>query len=203
VEVLDNKIEIHEKIQFEYNKATIKEVSYGLLNEIVDVIKKAPHIKKIRIEGHASSEGDKGHNKKLSDERAKAVMKYLVDHGIPQEELVAKGYGSEKPIADNATEEGKEKNRRVEFNIIEQDVTKKKVEVDAATGKQKVLEEQKQTLKDADAEAEEAAKASKDKSVKDKTGAAKEKTLKPEAGKDKTGTKAPAKAPAKTDQPKP
>ncbi len=188
VEVLDNKIEIREKIQFEYNKATIKEVSYGLLNEIVDVIKKNPHIKKIRIEGHASSEGDKTHNKKLSDERAKSVMKYLVDHGIPQEELIAKGYGSEKPIADNATEEGKEKNRRVEFNIVEQDVTQKKVEVDS-TGQQKVLEEQKQTLKAPDAE--EGLPAEKPKSDKGKTEATK--TMKPEA----KGKTAPATTPAK------
>jgi OOP family OmpA-OmpF porin len=117
------------------------EASFGLLDEIAGVIKKATNAKKIAIEGHASSEGDKNLNLKLSDARAKAVMKYLVDHGIEKERLTAKGYGSAKPIADNATEEGKEKNRRVEFNIVEQAVTQKKVEIDAKTGKEKVVEE--------------------------------------------------------------
>jgi OOP family OmpA-OmpF porin len=144
VEVRDNKIEIHEKIQFDHAKATIKPESHDLLNEIVDVIKKNPHIKKVSIEGHASSDGDAAFNKKLSGERAKSVMKYLVDKGIAAEALQSKGFGSEKPIATNDTEDGREKNRRVEFNIIEQDITKKKVEIDPATGKEKVLETTKE-----------------------------------------------------------
>jgi len=150
VEVRDNKIEIREKIQFDHAKATIKPESHDLLNEIVDVIKKNPHIKKISIEGHASSDGDAAFNKKLSGERAKAVMTYLIEKGIPKESLQSKGFGSEKPIASNDTEDGKEKNRRVEFNIIEQDVTKKKVEIDPATGKEKVLETTSETAKKAE-----------------------------------------------------
>jgi outer membrane protein OmpA-like peptidoglycan-associated protein len=146
VEVRDNKIQIKEKIQFEYNKAVILPASFGLLDEIVDVIKKNSHLKKIAIEGHASSEGDAKHNLKLSDDRAKSVMKYLVDKGVDAGRLTAKGFGSQRPIADNATDEGKEKNRRVEFLIIEQDITQKKVEVDH-TGKEKVLEENKTTEK--------------------------------------------------------
>jgi outer membrane protein OmpA-like peptidoglycan-associated protein len=139
VEVRDNKIEINEKIQFELAKADIKGESHDLLNEIVQVIKDNPHIKKIAIEGHASSDGDDNFNLRLSDSRSKAVMKYLVDKGISESMLTAKGFGETKPIADNETEEGREKNRRVEFNIVEQDVTKKKVEVDAS-GKEKVIE---------------------------------------------------------------
>lgn len=147
VEVRDNKIEIREKIQFELAKATIKEESFSLLDEIVQVIKDNPHIKKIAIEGHASSDGDDGFNMKLSDDRSKSVMKYLVDHGIDEKALTAKGFGETKPIADNETEEGRVKNRRVEFNIVEQDVTKKKVEIDPKTGKEKVLEKEKVTDK--------------------------------------------------------
>ena len=148
VELRDNKIEFKEKIQFEVNKAVIKEASFGLLKEIGDVIKQNPQVKKISIEGHASSEGDPKHNKELSDQRAKAVMDHLVKkEGIDAAKLTAKGWGSEKPIADNATEEGKEKNRRVEFLVVEQDVTKKKVEIDPATGKEKVVEEQKESIK--------------------------------------------------------
>ena len=142
VEVCDNKIEIREKIQFEHAKADIKEASHDLLNEIVKVIKENPHIKKIAIEGHASSDGNKAFNKKLSDDRAKSVRTYLVEHGIDKDKLTAKGFGEEKPIADNDTEEGREKNRRVEFNIVEQEVTQKKVEIDAS-GKEKVIEKEK------------------------------------------------------------
>ena len=144
VEVRDNKIEIREKIQFDHAKATIKPESHDLLNEIVDVIKKNPHIKKVSIEGHASSDGDAAFNKKLSGDRAKSVMKYLVEKGIAADALQSQGFGSEKPIATNDTEDGREKNRRVEFNIIEQDITKKKVEIDPTTGKEKVLETTKE-----------------------------------------------------------
>lgn len=151
VEVRDNKIEIHDKIQFDFDRATIKEASFGLMNEIAAVIAKNPQIKRIRIEGHASSEGNPAHNKTLSDERARSVMKYLTDHGIAPGELVAVGYGTERPIADNATEEGREKNRRVEFMIVEQDVTHKKVEVDPQTGAEKVVEEKHELVRAPDA----------------------------------------------------
>ncbi|HET9625999.1 MAG TPA: OmpA family protein [Kofleriaceae bacterium] len=151
VEVRDNKIEIHEKIQFDLDKATIKPESFSLMDEIGSVITKNPQIKSIRIEGYASSEGDAKHNKQLSDARAKSVMKYLVDHKIPAAQLQAIGYGVEHPIADNGTEDGREKNRRVEFTILDQDVTKKKVEIDPATGKEKVVEEKHENVKAPDA----------------------------------------------------
>jgi OOP family OmpA-OmpF porin len=140
VELRDNKIVINEKIQFEYDKAKIMEVSFSLLNEVAAVIKQNPHIKKIQIEGHASAEGEARHNQRLSDDRAHAVMRYLVDQGIPKEHLIAKGYGVERPIADNGTPEGREQNRRVEFNVIEQDVTQRRVEI-SKDGKERVLEE--------------------------------------------------------------
>jgi outer membrane protein OmpA-like peptidoglycan-associated protein len=140
VEVRDNKIVINEKIQFEYDRATIMEVSFSLLNEVAAVIQRNPHIKKIQIEGYASSEGEAGHNQKLSEDRARSVMRYLVDHGVAAERLVSRGFGIDRPIADNGTAEGRERNRRVEFNILEQDVTQRRVEIDKA-GKEKVLEE--------------------------------------------------------------
>lgn len=146
VEVRDNKIEIREKIQFDYNKATIKPESDSLMNEIASVIQKNPHIKRIQIEGHASSEGNAAYNKKLSDERAKSVMKWLTEHGVAADRLTAIGFGIERPIADNATEAGREQNRRVEFLILEQDVTRKTVEVDAS-GTEKVVDEKQETVK--------------------------------------------------------
>jgi OOP family OmpA-OmpF porin len=141
VEVRNNEIVIHEKVQFDFDKATIKPVSHGLLDEVADVIQKNPQIKRIEVQGHASSEGSADHNQKLSDARASAVMTYLLSKAIANDRLTSKGYGVTKPIADNATEEGREQNRRVQFVILAQDVTEKKVEIDPSTGKERVLEE--------------------------------------------------------------
>src|SRR5215468_1854941 len=152
VEVRDNKIEIHDKIQFDYDKATIRPESFGLMNEIASVIHKNSQIKKIRIEGNASSEGSAQHNQKLSEDRARSVMKYLTEHGVAAGELVSIGYGVDRPIADNATEAGREQNRRVEFVILEQDVTHKKVEVDAQTGAEKVVDEKHEVVRAADSD---------------------------------------------------
>lgn len=146
VEVRDNNIEIREKIQFDYDKATIKDASSSLMNEIADVIQKNPHLRRIQIEGHASSEGSAAHNKRLSDERAKAVMAWLVSHGVAADRLSARGFGVDRPIADNATEAGRESNRRVEFLIVEQVLTKQKVEVDA-NGVEKVVGVEQETVK--------------------------------------------------------
>ncbi len=144
VVVEDNRIVINEKIQFDLDKATIKPESDSLLQEIAKVIKENPHIKKVAIEGHTSSEGSDRHNLKLSDQRAKAVMDWLVKQGgMAKEMFTAKGFGETKLIADEATEDGKEKNRRVEFNIVAQDVTQKKIEIDPKSGEKKVLEEKK------------------------------------------------------------
>ena len=147
VVVENNKIVISEKIQFDFNKATIKPESDSLMEEIIKVLKDAPHIKKVAIEGHTSGEGKDKYNLKLSDQRAKAVMDYLVTKGaLPKEMFTAKGFGETKMIADESTEEGREKNRRVEFNIIEQTVTEKKVEIDDKSGTKKVLEERTDTI---------------------------------------------------------
>lgn len=131
VEVREDRIVINEKIQFALDSAKILEASHDLLNEVAEVIKAHPNIKKIHIEGHASAEGSDAHNLKLSKNRANAVMKYLTKQGgIAKDMLSAEGYGETRPIADNETEEGREKNRRVEFMITDQDVTKTQVEID-------------------------------------------------------------------------
>lgn len=138
----NNRIDFKEKIQFDDNKATIKAESDSLLHDIAQVIKDNPQVKKISIEGHASAEGNAAHNKTLSQERAKSVLDYLVKkEGIDPSRLASTGWGSEKPIASNDTEEGREANRRVELLVTDQDVTKKKVAVDPTTGKETVVSE--------------------------------------------------------------
>jgi outer membrane protein OmpA-like peptidoglycan-associated protein len=143
VEVTQDKLNITEKIQFDVDKTTIKSESHGLLDEIVSVIKENSFIKKISIEGHTDSDGGDKYNLKLSDGRAKAVMAYLVEHGIDADRLTAKGFGESKPMADNATADGKEKNRRVEFLITEQKEITKTYEIDPKTGEKREVSEKK------------------------------------------------------------
>lgn len=141
VVVRDNKIIINEKVQFEFDSAKIRDVSHSLLDEVGKVIQENPQIKKIEIEGHASAEGSDSHNMKLSDRRAKAVLKYLTNKaGVPKGKVTAKGYGETRPL-DAGNPEG-ESNRRVEFTITDQEVVETKVEIDDK-GNEKVLEEKK------------------------------------------------------------
>lgn len=107
-------------IYFEFNKATIKPESYPILDSAAQILKDNPKII-VEIQGHTDNIGSDEYNKKLSLRRAQAVVNYFVQkHGIDIKRLRAVGYGEEKPIADNATEEGRALNRRVEFVIIEE-----------------------------------------------------------------------------------
>ena len=125
MKIVDNKIEITEKVFFEFDKAAIKSESHGLLDEVAKVMNDNPHVKKVRVDGHASLEKDtaatRQYNKRLSGLRAKAVMQYLVAKGVDAGRLDAKGFGNEQPLGSNDTDEGREKNRRVEFTILERD----------------------------------------------------------------------------------
>jgi outer membrane protein OmpA-like peptidoglycan-associated protein len=121
VELKGDRIEIKEKIQFDFNAATIKPVSHGLLDEVASLLRSHPELRRVSIEGHASAEGEDAYNLELSDRRSKAVMDHLVGKGIEKDRLVARGWGEERPISENESEAGREKNRRVEFNVVERD----------------------------------------------------------------------------------
>jgi len=101
-------------INFDTNKATIKPESQGIIDQIVELMKSQPGLK-LSIEGHTDSQGTPAGNKTLSLNRAKAVIKAVAAGGIPESRLSAVGWGQEKPVADNRTEEGRAKNRRVEI----------------------------------------------------------------------------------------
>src|SRR5262245_13254492 len=144
VEITDDKIIIREKVQFDFNKATIKRASDDLLAEVAKVINDNPRLKRIRVEGHASSEGNHKYNMKLSKQRAKAVLDHLVKKGkVDKNRLESEGYGPDRPIASNDDEAGREANRRVEFTIVEQEYTVTKKTTDPATGEEKVETEKK------------------------------------------------------------
>ncbi len=119
VHLTDTKIVINEQVQFDQNQAVIKPESNALLDEIAKTIKDNEKIKKVQIEGHTSSEGDATSNMKLSEDRAKAVMKALTDRGIDAKRLTSKGFGVTKPIETNDTPTGRIANRRVEFLITD------------------------------------------------------------------------------------
>ncbi len=101
-------------ISFDTNKATIKPESKPIVDQIVVLLKDNPSLK-VSVEGHTDSTGTPAKNKTLSQERAQSVMSTLVAAGIDKKRLSAVGWGQEKPVADNRTEEGKAKNRRVEI----------------------------------------------------------------------------------------
>jgi outer membrane protein OmpA-like peptidoglycan-associated protein len=104
-------------IFFEFNQTTLLPESYAELSKVVAFMLEND-IKKIEISGHTDSEGSETYNQKLSEGRANAVVSYLVSQGIDPSRMVAAGYGESKPIDTNHTEEGRARNRRVEFTLI-------------------------------------------------------------------------------------
>lgn len=111
---LNNNGSIALYINFETGKSDIKMESRTTLDQVAQMLTDNPTLK-ISVEGHTDNAGNATLNKTLSENRAKAVMNYLVAKGINTTRLTSKGWGQTKPIADNSTEEGKAKNRRVEL----------------------------------------------------------------------------------------
>jgi len=108
----DGHIALH--INFETGKSVIQNESQKIVNDIFEMLQANADLK-VSIEGHTDNVGNAAANKTLSESRAKAVMDALVAKGINKTRLSSKGWGSTKPVADNATEEGKAANRRVEI----------------------------------------------------------------------------------------
>ncbi|NNC83043.1 MAG: OmpA family protein [Flavobacteriales bacterium] len=104
-------------IQFEFDKAELLPSSQKELNALANVLKDHPFME-IKITGHTDDQGDEAYNQKLSEARAQAVTAYLIHKDVEKERLHFQGLGSIMPIASNSTEEGREKNRRVEFEVI-------------------------------------------------------------------------------------
>ncbi|WP_394832832.1 OmpA family protein [Pendulispora rubella] len=114
-------VRVLQQVHFQTGSAKILPDSFPMLQEITDLLKSSPGIKKMSIEGHTDNKGGADLNKKLSQSRADSVMKWLTDHGIETSRLEAHGYGLERPIEDNATDKGRAANRRVEFKILEEE----------------------------------------------------------------------------------
>jgi flagellar motor protein MotB len=104
-------------IYFEIGKAILRPESYDALDQVFRFLENNPGMK-LEISGHTDNTGSLRINQKLSRERAKAVVEYLVGRGIPEGMLVFEGYADTQPVATNDTREGRERNRRVEFKVL-------------------------------------------------------------------------------------
>jgi OmpA-OmpF porin, OOP family len=113
------QIKILDQVKFKTGSAEIQpgKDSQEVLEAVLKVMKEHPEITKIRIEGHTDNTGTAKINTKLSGDRAASVVKWLVKNGISADRLTSKGWGPDRPIDSNATEDGRKNNRRVEFHI--------------------------------------------------------------------------------------
>ncbi|MET0387227.1 MAG: OmpA family protein, partial [Polyangiales bacterium] len=114
-----SQINVLDQVKFKTNSAEILpgRDSEDVLEAVLSVMNDHPEITKMQVEGHTDSTGAAEHNRKLSKNRAQSVVTWLVKHGIDTKRLSAAGYGPDKPIDSNDTEEGRRNNRRVEFHI--------------------------------------------------------------------------------------
>lgn len=113
----DGTTAILQNIFFDVDKFDLKQKSVTELQKILRFLKENPAVK-VEISGHTDNSGSPAYNKQLSEKRAQAVNNYLIEKGIAPGRLVTKGHGSDRPIADNATEEGRQRNRRIEFKVL-------------------------------------------------------------------------------------
>jgi len=112
---VDDGILILKPINFEYDKAVIKQDSYYILDAVVATMNGNPDIAQIEVQGHTDERGDDAYNLELSERRAAAVMAYLVEHGVAAARLTSRGYGETQPIDKHHNEAAYRKNRRVDF----------------------------------------------------------------------------------------
>lgn len=112
-------INIRGKIVFDFASAELLPRNAKLLELLARLLTETPSIKKIQIEGHTDATGDEAFNLQLSLDRAKTVEKALVARGVAAERLSTKGLGRTQPLSGNDTDEGRARNRRVEFRVVE------------------------------------------------------------------------------------
>ena len=117
VELEGDSIVVRETIGFPHGKADIEPASMDLLDAVAKILLTTQAITKLTIEGHTDTTGEPAANQPLSEERADAVKKYLESKGVDPARLESKGFGSSQPVDTNETEEGRAKNRRVEFKV--------------------------------------------------------------------------------------
>ncbi len=114
-----DRIDIRESVFFATATATIQPVSFGLLDEVAQLLVDHPELTRLRVEGHTDSRGNAAYNKTLSQQRADSVAAYLTSHGVDAGRLEAVGFGEERPLDDRELPAAWERNRRVDFFVAE------------------------------------------------------------------------------------
>ena len=117
VRVLGDKIVLDDRVHFYVNSFVIRKVSHPLLSRLAKLVGDHPEYSHISVEGHADENGPDDFNQKLSEDRARAVMDFLIKNGIAKERLSSVGYGSTRPLVDKKSEYALLLNRRVEFTV--------------------------------------------------------------------------------------
>ena len=115
--VKENVTIVLNNVFFDFDKAILKPESFPELNRISELMKEKSGMQ-ITISGHTDATGPEQYNLGLSERRAKAVVKYLVEKGISNDRITTEYFGESKPTDTNDTKEGRQKNRRVEFRIL-------------------------------------------------------------------------------------
>lgn len=118
-EVEAERIVIHQRVEFETGTSALRPESAEVLGRVAEILAAHPEITRVEVQGHTDEVGTRDFNQRLSRGRAEAVVLWLSQHGVAEARLVARGYGSDVPLATNATAEGRRTNRRVEFRIVE------------------------------------------------------------------------------------
>jgi outer membrane protein OmpA-like peptidoglycan-associated protein len=116
VVIAQDRLVLNDSIYFAFDDSTIEPVSFNLLNTVAQALTDSPGAM-VRIQGHTDSSGSESYNQTLSEERARSVLDYLVEHGVARTRLTSQGFGEGTPIDTNTTNDGRHNNRRVEFLV--------------------------------------------------------------------------------------
>ncbi len=119
VEKTKEQLVIRERVEFETGKDGLLESSHAVLEAVAKSMLEHTDIERIRVEGHADDSGPARLNMRLSKKRSASVVRWLVEHGVPAERLEAYGCGKNRPLDPAKTDDARQKNRRVEFHIVD------------------------------------------------------------------------------------
>jgi outer membrane protein OmpA-like peptidoglycan-associated protein len=118
VVVEKREITLRRQVSFATGSGEILPNSEPILLEVADALLRNPDLELVEIQGHTDSSGNPELNMRLSQQRAEAVQRWLIQHGVEPTRLMAKGYGPTRPIAPNITQQNRARNRRVQFRIV-------------------------------------------------------------------------------------
>ncbi len=118
IQLLDDRIVLEERVLFDFERARVKHAARPVLDAIVELVRQHPEWALMRVDGHADVRGDAEFNRRLSERRARNVMRALIQRGLAAERLEFRGFGDERPRDPGRSEEAHQRNRRVEFVIV-------------------------------------------------------------------------------------